>query len=198
MNIGEERSSDYLSSFRCQRNEDVERFLRKIAIPQEKGMKSRTYLIVDADPNNGGLPEILAYYTLAIHIMTVSNDVNTTLTKKLVMFYDAKDEVHRTPCFLIGQIGKNDSNLEATDGDEIIHRALDMINMVHRTIGGRFIKIDCGPCNGLLSLYQRNGFRLIQFDEETQLNELVMFLDNEEQLEPQKEEVTQTTLEFSK
>jgi len=130
--------------------------------------------------------------------MTISKNVNKTITKKLVMFYDGKEEIHRTPCFLIGQIGKNDSCLEATDGDEIIHRALDMINMVHRTIGGRFIKIDCGPCGGLLSLYQRNGFQLIQYDEETKLNELVMFLSHEEPLQPKKEESTQTTLEFSK
>ncbi|HQQ24746.1 MAG TPA: hypothetical protein PLR51_00530, partial [Methanomassiliicoccales archaeon] len=73
--------------------------LIETAIPQEKGSKSRTYLIVNEDSNQKGIPDILAYFTLAIHIMIVSPKVSKSMAKKLAMFYDEDAEIQRTPGF---------------------------------------------------------------------------------------------------
>jgi hypothetical protein len=172
---GEAKVAAQLSLFTCTKNADVQNFLRSTAIPQEKGSKSRTYLIVDQDSNPSGFPNILAYFTLAIHIMIISKSVSKNKAKKLVMFYDEAGEIQRTPCFLIGQIGKDDAFSREICGNEIMHYAIDAVDIAHNTIGGRFIKIDCEDVPKLMELYARNGFELIQKNEENDLNELVMF-----------------------
>ncbi len=172
---GEEEVAKHLSQFKCSKNGDVERFLIETAIPQEKGSKSRTYLIVNEDSNQKGIPDILAYFTLAIHIMIVSPKVSKSMAKKLAMFYDEDAEIQRTPCFIIGEIGKNDLYGNNINGDEIIRYAIDAINIAHVQIGGKFIKIDCEPVTKLMEYYTRNGFQFVQYDEKDNLNELVMF-----------------------
>jgi hypothetical protein len=173
--MGEVKVVEYLSTFECGRSADVEEFLRSKAVAHEKSSKSRTFLIVDGDSDRNGSYGILAYFSLAIHIMTISNDVSTSLKKKLIMYYEPDDEIQKTPCYLIGQIGKNDKYPNETTGDEIIHDAIDAINVAHEKIGGRFIKVDCEKTEGLMRLYQENGFRFIQYDDRSKLNELVMF-----------------------
>lgn len=173
--VGVEVATHHLSQFRCSRNLDVENFLKRSAIAQEMQNKSRTYLIVDAGSNPEGLPDILAYFTLALHIMVVSPEVSRSMAKKLAMFYDSQTSIQRTPCYLIGQIGKCDSHYDDTNGDEILHRALDAINIAQGQVGGRFIKLDCEPIDKLIELYERNGFSFIQIDEENNLVEMAMF-----------------------
>ena len=69
--LDETEVQEWLASFECHRNPDIEEFLTQRAIKHEKAYKSRTYLLVDADSLSSGRPIILAFFSLAIHIMDV-------------------------------------------------------------------------------------------------------------------------------
>ncbi len=119
-----------------------------------------------------GRPEILAYYSLAIDITVVGNDVSSTQRKRLNGIFDG-DQI---PCYLIGQMGKNDGYLDAIDGDELLGLALNTLWEAHRSVGGRFVRVDCKPHKKLLKFYSNHGFKLLQHNKETGLCELVRFL----------------------
>ncbi len=167
---------DWLSSFECGRNPDIEEFLRRRAIPHEKSFKSRTYLLVDVASMSSGRPTILAFFSLAIHIMNVPDPISNSLHKRLHGLYFSKDvKLRALPCYLIGQLGKDDRYPERTTGDELLKKACQTVLGAQHAVGGRFIKIDCEDIPALVDLYQRNGFRAVQNDVSSGLLEMVLF-----------------------
>jgi len=173
--LGESGVQEYLATFECPRNLDVQEFLRRRAIPHEKALKSRTYLVTEA----GSIPEqptILAYFSLAIHLMEVQGSVSKTLQKRLHGLYFPNNTRPRPlPCFIIGQIGKDARHSDRTTGSELLDMARRALLMANDIVGGRFIKIDCEDIPALVDLYQRNGFRAVQNDVSTGLLEMVLF-----------------------
>jgi hypothetical protein len=79
------------------------------------------------------------------------------------------------PCYLIGQLGKDDRHVDDITGDELISIAVELIGSAQATVGGRFIKVDCEDVPGLISLYDRNGFRTVQKEVSSGLLEMVLF-----------------------
>ena len=69
--LGEERVSQFLSSFSCPLNEDVETFLQRKAIEFAKQGFSQTHIVL---ASYKGEPEIAGYYTLANKYLTVDSD----------------------------------------------------------------------------------------------------------------------------
>lgn len=61
----------YLSSFCCEKDADIESFLRTRAVSFEKLSKSRTYLILDEDQLDQGEFVILGYFTLALKVLII-------------------------------------------------------------------------------------------------------------------------------
>jgi hypothetical protein len=62
----------YLSSFYCLNNKDVESFLHKNAILNEKRALTQTSLIIDENNNN----EIIGYFTLLIKSFDLTNEAS--------------------------------------------------------------------------------------------------------------------------
>ena len=150
--------------------------MRDRAIPHEKNHRSRTYLIAAEDPDEDALPVVKAFVSLAIHVMDIEHVSARGMRKRLHgMYYPSAGPIRPVPCYLIGQLGKDDRHVDDITGDELISIAVDLIGGAQATVGGRFIKIDCEAIPGLVDLYERNGFRAVQNDVSSGLLEMVLF-----------------------
>ena len=79
------------------------------------------------------------------------------------------------PCFLIGQLGKNDRHRGKIAGSELIDYAMNFLERGHDLVGGRFVSVDCRDDERLVRFYKENGFIQVQSDDETTLCQMVRF-----------------------
>ena len=163
-----------LTGFDCRLDSDIEEFLRVRAIPYEKANKCRTYIIVDGGFIKEENPKILAYISVAISNMKIKPHVSKTMNKRLVGMFQ-NDEA---PCYLIGQLGKNDSHSNEIEGRELVNLAMDIIRIGQRAVGGRFVRVDTKKNDWLIRFYKENNFKEVQNDDESGLIQFVRFFDN--------------------
>ena len=161
-----------LSTFKCERDSDVERFLKEGAIPFEKAHKSRTYIVVRRDSARERELKILAYFSIALSNMKIRDTVSRSRRKRLSGIFEDSE----TPCYLIGQLAKNDTYEGDIQGKELIEYALSMFKIAHDLVGGRFVRVDCKNIPHLVEFYKANGFGELQTDDKTGLLQLVRFL----------------------
>ncbi len=161
-----------LSSFKCGRDPDVEGFLKENAIPFEKAHKSRTYIVVNRESATQRELRILAYFSIALSNMKISDTVSKTTRRRLSGIFEDSE----TPCYLIGQLAKNDIYEGDIQGKELIEYALSMFKIAHDLVGGRFVRVDCKNIPHLVDFYKANGFGELQTDDKTGLLQLVRFL----------------------
>jgi hypothetical protein len=116
--------------------------------------------------------QIQACFSLALSNMRVQKGVSRTQRRRLNGIFE--DDL--VPCFLIGQLARNDQYPEEIGGDEIVAHAMSICKMGHDLVGGRFVRVDCRDIPGLVDFYERNGFRRLQTDDKTGLLQLVRFI----------------------
>lgn len=143
-----------LAQFLCIRNKEVQDFLHISAIELEKSSSARTYLLANENK------EIAGYFTLSIGFADISKSVclSEDEKEKLKM---SKCPDHRIPCFLIGQLGRNDSfSHDTLPGNIILEKALAVLVDVKDQIGGKFVIVECE--DHLIEMYESEnfGFRL--------------------------------------
>jgi hypothetical protein len=80
------------------------------------------------------------------------------------------------PCYLLGQVGKNDRFVDQIKGKEIIDLALNLTLDAHERVGGRFISVDCRDSDGLLRFYRASGFTVLPSKDRHGYNQLVKFI----------------------
>jgi hypothetical protein len=151
------------AEFTC-KDKDVETFLRQKALEHERRNKSRTYLITDG---NGS---IIAYYTLAMKILTFASSVSKARIKNLDGF--SKD-VTATPALLIGQFGKDERKARDIPGSALMEMCLNTAHLIHTLVGGRFTLIECLDIEKVVSFYERHGFSVLQRDPRDKYLQLV-------------------------
>jgi len=160
----EERVSKMLSSFSCEKDRDVESFLREKAIVQEKKQISRTYLIFTSERN-----EIAAYFSIAISSMDVTDlECSNELRKKM----NINNKLAQS--YLIGQLGRSDGSPKGL-GKFMILSAIERIKDANLKVGCRVIRLDCR--SPLVKYYNENGFILAGRDKERDLNQMVRIMD---------------------
>lgn len=124
---GEKETKQFLSTFYCPMNKDVEGFLKNTAIVFEKQGISATYLIFASVKEH---MEFIAYFTLAMKTITISSShiaISKTTKKRIVRFATFDNILNKyvmaTP--LIGQLGKNYRNRlnKTISGDELLEIA---------------------------------------------------------------------------
>ena len=143
-----------LAQFLCHRNKEVQDFLHLSAIDLERSSSARTYFLANEDK------EIAGYFTLSIGFADISNSVGLSHEEK-EMLKMSKCPDYRIPCYLIGQLGRNDSvSHDELPGDGILSRALAVLVDVKDQIGGKFVIVECE--DHLVGMYQSEkfGFRL--------------------------------------
>lgn len=79
------------------------------------------------------------------------------------------------PCYLIGQLGKNDRYSGEIEGCELIDYAMNIIQIGHGAVGGRFVRVDVKRNDKLIRFYEENGFRHVQIDGESGLLQFARF-----------------------
>jgi len=160
-----EELSAIISTFSCERNKDVESFLKKSAIVHEKRHISRTYLIFADDA-----PRMIdAYFTIAVSSMDVSGlECSSELRKKMNINNGLAQS------YLIGQIGKRDGG-EKGLGEFAILSAVDRIMEANEKVGCRVIRLDCKP--SLMKYYAENGFSYAGKNKDGDLSQMVRIID---------------------
>ena len=164
---GSKELNDFLTSFSCDRDSDIEYFLNNRAIEFEKLSKSRTYLICDEDDLiNRPLREvsIYGYIALSLKILTVPEETSNRVRKEIDGL-SAKihgERINDFSCYLIGQLAKN-SNIktDVISGKELIDIACNVIAASVDAVGGRYIMIECKDEEKLINFYNDNGFNVI-------------------------------------
>lgn len=155
--------SELLSSFSCEKDEDIEYFLHNRSIEFEKLSKARTYLVLDKKQlENKEKPlMVYGYISIALKILSVPQDMSNRMRKELDGF-SAKihgEQIGDFPCYLIGQLSKN-SNVksEGISGKQLIDFASDIIATSVEAVGGRYMMIECRDEEKLIQFYKDNYF----------------------------------------
>ena len=162
--------SQILSSFSCERDEDIENFLHNKAVEFEKLSKARTYLICDEEQilKEGfclDQLEIYGYVAIALKILSVPEEWSNRKRKELD---GLSAKIHGEPikdfsCYLIGQLSRNSKvSHDSISGKDLLQMAYDVIAAAVDAVGGRYMMIECREEKKLVDFYQANGFEEIQ------------------------------------
>ena len=117
--------------------------------------------------------EILGYFTIALKVLELDDDVSKTKRKKLD---GLNKEIPFTPVYLIGQLGKNNIYKSEISGKEIIDFAIYEIMKSFNVIGGRIVLVECSNNQNLTKFYQDNDFELLQETTDKNNNKLLQFI----------------------
>ena len=125
--LGEDDLVQILSEFSCERNSDVERFLKNSAIEFTKKNQSVTYLVFSVEDG-----ELLGYFTIALKPLTVRGEaVSNTVKRKLLRIseLDEETQTYTMSAYLIAQLGKNFANGvdKRITGEELLEAAWNKI-----------------------------------------------------------------------
>ena len=123
--MGEESVKEILSSLSVERNPDVQRFMRKNAIPYEKSGNARSFLCMSDDG------EPIGFFSLALNILHLPETVKQRRKDKLTGFgrKDSKD----VPCYLIGQLARFDGvSKEILSGDDMFAKIFEFLDISRR------------------------------------------------------------------
>ncbi len=161
---GAEEAQEILSTFHCIQDPDIENFLHNRAIDFENIAKSRTYILCNAEQFHEGNIEIYAYFALSLKVLILPEEMSVRSRKEYDGFSGKihGQPVREIPCYLIGQLARN-SNVgkEKIQGSEILDLAMSIIRPSFRTIGGRWVIIECRNDENLIEFYQRNAFKFV-------------------------------------
>lgn len=153
--LGELLSKEYdqkklekaFEKFSCQRELDLENFLRFKAIPYENTNYGKTYLIID----NIKLQEkaefcVIAYFTIAQKSLDISS-LSKKKKRRVLGEYPGRDGLSSVPTYLIGQLGRcDDYTSEDLSGEQILNECYHSISIAARIVGGNIIVLECREC----------------------------------------------------
>jgi hypothetical protein len=146
-----------IEDFSCERDPDVERFLKKDAIGYEREGYGRTYLYTTNDKK---WKRISGFFTVAI-TSTDFSDVTKSRKRKVLHSKPGRDTQDFFGGILIGQLARADGfHSVDINGHEMIKDAESIIEMGRAHIGGKIIYLDCKE--PLIRTYQDNGYNLVK------------------------------------
>jgi len=177
----ENKAQKLISIFVCKKDNDIENFLKERAILFEKLGKSRTFFIFDEDDEEF---KILAYFTLALQVLKVSDKLLSGRKTKIFDGFNAKfkgEKITEFPVILIGQFGKNDLYKNSITGFETMQYCLSTVLEGQVRLGGRIIMLECKNIPYLLKFYEKFGFYKIEKNyEDGELLQMIKILQEDE------------------
>lgn len=160
--LGEDKVKNILSSFVCEKNRDVQMFLRDRAIEFSRQGLAKTTLVywVSDDETEKYL---VGYFTVASKYLCVSKDsISKSLAKKMNSHgtFAPNTRKYIVPSPLIAQLGKNfaDGNNYLISGAELLQMAVDKVKSIQQELGGKFVYLECETKEKLVQFYSDNGF----------------------------------------
>lgn len=160
--------NEFLKSFSCTRNDDIQDFFLNKSIKYEKHHNAVTYIIINENS------EIMAFFSLALKNLIINpqpDELSKNLIKKLKGY--GGQNSNEIPGILIGQLARNDkfSKVDIT-GKEILNFTINKIYEIQRKIGGRFILLDC--ISEIQPFYEE--FDFVKVAKKNNLNRLVKLI----------------------
>lgn len=157
--LGEDDLVQILSEFSCERNSDVEKFLKNSAIEFTKKNQSVTYLVFSVEDG-----ELLGYFTIALKPLTVRGEtVSNTVKRKLLRIseLDEETQTYTMSAYLIAQLGKNFANGadKRITGEELLEAAWNKIEEIQYRAGGVVTFLEANNEDKLLDFYKDNRFQ---------------------------------------
>lgn len=182
----EEKAQELISIFNCEKDKDIESFIKERAILFEKLGKSRTYIIFDEDEEEF---RVLAYFTLAMQVLKIPEDLLSNRKTKLLDGFSSKirgEKITEFPTILIGQVGKNDLFKESISGNDIMQYCLSTVFKGQAILAGRIIMLECKDIPYIINLYEKFGFQKLEKDyNEDDYIQMIKVLEEDEIIEPQ-------------
>lgn len=137
--LGEDELRQLLSEFFCDKNPDVERFLKEQSIEFTKKNQSVTYLVFSNEDAS-----LVGYFTITIKPITVNTEnFSNTMKRKIarVSELDEENGTYTLSAYLIAQLGKNfkDGANEKITGEQLLQAAIDTIKELQYMAGGMVI-----------------------------------------------------------
>ena len=148
---------EFLQTFPCSINPDLEDFLNNKAVTFEKHLRSRTYIYIDNQTK-----KVAAYFTIAISTLHTEG----TSSEVIKMLDGYQDDTTSIPCFLIGQLGKSNEYQYKKIGEYILEDAIEIIDNLHNAVGGRFILLDAINIPAVVTFYQNSLFFPIETSDD--------------------------------
>jgi hypothetical protein len=146
-----------IEEFSCERDIDVESFLKGQAIRYERDGLSRTYLYVTRDDER---PSIAAFFSVAI-TSTEFPGVTKSRKAKILGGKPGRDTKDHFGGILVAQLGRSDAFAsEDINGHEMIEDAEDVIERGRYYLGGKVVYLDCRE--PLIGFYEQNGYALVK------------------------------------
>lgn len=163
----DEKIREFLSSFRCAKNADIQDFLHDKAVRFEKSQITKTFLLIEKDCGN-----ICAYFSLSFKTVEISLSISNNQVRKLTGGFT---NTRRINVFLVAQIGKN----EALENNMvrlpmILSEIYEKISHAQSSVGGRMIILECEDNPKLIKLYQENDFKLLETEDEADLKTMYL------------------------
>nr|WP_297935229.1 GNAT family acetyltransferase [uncultured Lachnoclostridium sp.] len=163
--LGEDELRQILSEFFCDKNPDVERFLREQSIEFTKKNQSVTYLVFSNDDAS-----LVGYFTLTVKPITVNaENFSNTLKRKIarVSELDEENGTYTLLAYLIAQLGKNykDGLNEKITGEQLLQAAIETIKELQYMVGGNMVGgmvifLEAENKEKLMCFYEdENGFK---------------------------------------
>lgn len=157
--IGESAVDDFIKTFSCPLNLEVEDFLKNKAMQSSRLSTSQTYLVIDDDTC-----QLLGYYTLVVKSYAVKGALLSSSNRRLISRFAEEDEAgnFHASVYLIAQIGKNFAlaKEKQISGARLIGLALDEFRAIKRRVGGKLVMVEReNNCANLLAFYHANGFK---------------------------------------
>ena len=96
--------SEVISTFKCSQDSDIESFLNDKAILFNRKGKSKTHFVLNQEALENGTIEVVAYFSLAIHLLRLPDGTSASQIRRLDGLYTRKgsDPINEIPSFLIG------------------------------------------------------------------------------------------------
>ncbi|CDQ41519.1 hypothetical protein [Virgibacillus salexigens] len=161
-------------------SDDVQYFLHNKAIEFEKIGLARTTLIMSTYKDQSFLA---GYFSISQKPLVINKKnfgkLSGSLKKRLMgVGHRTDQDNYQIPSFLIGQLGKNYSEVsrkaKCINGNDLLQLAYQKIKEAHKLVGGRIVYLECEDFGKIKDFYLNNGFREIdQFRAE---NELCIFI----------------------
>ena len=157
---GEDLLQQVFSTFSCDKNLDVERFLLEQSINFTKKNQSVTYVVLTLEEG-----QIIGYFTITIKPITVNGDSFSNTVKKKIARVSEQDEEsgnYSLSAYLIAQLGKNykDGANEKISGDQLLGLAIEKIKELQYMAGGMVVFLEAENEEKLIHFYEnKNGFK---------------------------------------
>ena len=162
--VGEKEVRSALQEFECERNSEIEIFLKNNAIDFAKRKISVTHLILD---DNG---QIAAYFNLThkpsnISSLSLSKSAIKTLSRYAILDRDSNS--FNISAFLIAQFGKNSAynGSRNISGNKLMDFCFEILESVQKQVGGGIAFLECEDKKQLLNFYQNENNRFRIFGE---------------------------------